>query len=276
MVYQPAQPSETVNNNQRVRKHKRSRAAQILLDGMTLLLVAGATYAIFILTAPKTNKTVTKPVSSSQIDANQDDEEDPEWLTKTVTQWITLYPRNFRAGVVVFDLDNETLVADVGGELVFTEQEASDLGAKFGKSFQTPGQTTAKEMLEILKTTYRHEGMSDADYENLKTEMLAQTDIYSEERCQGYCRTRYGLPAGFTVATVYNENYMRSNGSFFLAYRDAAILEFSTSDGRTRNFAMALLAENFASQSEFTKLAKAVEEVIVEHFDNEQITQERD
>ena len=45
MVYQPTQPSEIK------KKHKRSRVAQVLLDVLTLILVAGATYAIFKLTA---------------------------------------------------------------------------------------------------------------------------------------------------------------------------------------------------------------------------------
>ena len=263
MVYQPTQPG-TIN-----KKHKRSKTVQILLDALTLLLVAGATYAIFRLTAVKTDDEVSETAVVSKVPTDEEDEEDPAWAKKTILQWFTNYPRNFRAGVVLYDLDNDLAIGEVAADDAFTGQAASDLAARFGLGFATDGQTSAREMSEIMKAVYKHDGMDETSYATLKEGMLAQTDVYSEERCQGYCRTRYGIPAGFEVATVYNENYMRSNGSFFLAYRDAAILEFKTSDGRTRNFVLVLLAENFSDQAEFAKLGKALETAIIEHFDNE-------
>ena len=265
MVYQPAQPSEVK------KKHERSRIVQILLDVLTLILVAGATYAIFKLTAvrPENQEANNPSVVAKTPTVEEEEEENPEWLTRTTVQWLTSYPRSFRGGVAVYDFDFETLIASLNLDLVFTRQAQSELGTRFGINFQTAEETTAEEMLEIMKAVYRHAGMSEEEYAALKEEMLAQPDIYSEERCQGYCKTRDGLPAGFKAGMVYNENYSRSNGSFFLTYRDAAIVEFKTSDGRVRHFAVVLLADGFSEQEEFAKLGTALEEAIVAHFENE-------
>ena len=79
MVYQPAQPSEIK------KKHKRSRVVQILLDVLTLVLVAGATYAIFRLTsvAPE-NQESNNPEVMNKVPTEEEEEENKEWLARTI------------------------------------------------------------------------------------------------------------------------------------------------------------------------------------------------
>lgn len=263
MVYRSAQPGEIK------KKHKRSKVVQLILDVLTLLLVAGATYAVFKLTAvrPENRETNNPEVVNKTL--TDDDKEDSQWLRRTIAEWFAGYPRNFRAGIVVYDLDNELVIGEINADEVFDGQVGSEVGARFGLGFGVAGQTTAREMMGIMKAVYQHSGMSEADWAKLKEELLAQPDVEDMDRCQGSCRTRYGLPAGFKVGKVYNENYMRSNGSYYLTYRDSAILEFQTSDGRTRNYVVVLLAQYYADQAEFAKLGAALEETIVAHFQNE-------
>ena len=266
MVYQPAQPSEVK------KKHKRSRVVQIILDALTLILVAGATYAIFWLTTVKPeNQEANDPtvVNKVTIDQPEEEEDDPMWLNRTVSGWLEAVSRDFRVGVSVYDLDNKTSIGEAYADEVFTGQADSEMAARFGVGFATSGQTTAKEMVEILKMVYEHPGMSEPDWGAYKQMLLEQTVIYSAERCHGYCTVRDGLPAGFSEsAKVYNENYMSSNGSFYLAYRDAAIVEFTKKDGTKRNFAMAVLGYGFSGQEQFKQLGERLDKAVTLHIEN--------
>ncbi|MBQ1528529.1 hypothetical protein IIZ77_02700 [Candidatus Saccharibacteria bacterium] len=264
MVYQPAQPSKIE------KKHKRSKVMQLILDVLTLVLVAGATYAIFRLTSVKPeNQEKNNPEVMNKVTVDEEDE-DPMWLNRTVNSWIGSFSSDFSASVEVYDLDKDAVVGEFMPESVYTGHAASELAADFNMGFATAGQTSARELTEILKAVFRHAGMSDEDWATYMGRWLAQTEIYSAERCDGYCKVRDGLPAGFTSENmkVYNENFMDTNRSYFEVYRDAAIVEFKAGE-KTRSFAVALVAKTFPQQTEFKNLGTALEKVISAHIKNE-------
>lgn len=264
MVYQPAQPSE-------IKKHKRSRAVQLLLDVFTLVLVAGATYAIFKLTTVKPeNQEANNPEVVNKVPVEEEAEENKAWLARTVGGWLETFSRDFRVGVEVYDLDNDAAVGEAYADETFDRQVATELGAKFGVGQAGAGATSAREMTEVLKAAFKHAGMSDEDWQSYKATWLAQPEVFSEDRCQGYCKVRAGLPAGFSdKAKVYNENYMDSNGSFFEAYRDLAIVELAGKNGETRSFAVAVLGYGFSTQTDFAKLGEMLEKTMTLHLQNE-------
>lgn len=264
MVYQPAQPGEIK------KKHKRSRAIQILLDFLTLVLVAGATYAIFRLTTVKPeNQEVNNPDVVNKVPV-EEEEENPAWLSRTIGGWLETFSRDFRVGVAVYDLDEESMLGEAYANQEFTKHAASEMAAKFGSDFGANGEVSANEGVEMLKKAFKHEGMSETEWAEYKQSLLAQPEVYSEERCQGYCKVRDGLAAGFSEkAKVYNENYMDSNGSFYEAYRDMALVEYVREGEKTRNFAVALIGYGFSSQNDFKKLGEMLNRVILAHFENE-------
>ena len=112
--------------------------------------------------------------------------------------------------------------------------------------------------------------MSEEDWQAYKATLLAQPEVYSADRCQGYCKVRDGLPAGFSdKVKVYNENYMNSNGSYYETYRDAALVEFAAAENKTRNFAVVVLGYGFSFQTDFQKLGEMLEKKITLYLENE-------
>lgn len=265
MVYQPTQPGKIE------KKHKRSKTLQLILDVLTLVLVAGATYAIFRLTSVKPeNQEKNNPEVINKVTIDEDEEEDPMWLNRTLSSWTGTYSSDFSASVEVYDLDKDAVVGELAPEAVFTGQAQSEMATDFNMGFVTPGQTSAREMTELLKAAFKHEEMSNEDWTTYKAKWLNQERIFSDERCRGYCEVRAGLPAGFTSENVkvYNENYMDTNGSFFEVYRDMAIVELNVED-KTRSFGVSLLAKGFSFQTDFKTLGEMLERVMLAHIKNE-------
>ena len=265
MVYQPAQPSEIK------KKHKHSRVVQILLDVLTLVLVAGATYAIFRLTsvAPE-NQESNNPEVVNKVPTEEEEEENKEWLARTIGGWLETFSRDFRVGVEVYDLDNDLAIGQAYADEPFTGHIVSEIGAKFGLGQTTAGAYSARELTEALKAAFKHAGMSEEDWQAYKATLLAQPEVYSADRCQGYCKVRDGLPAGFSdKVKVYNENYMNSNGSYYETYRDAALVEFTAAENKTRNFAVVVLGYGFSFQTDFQKLGEMLEKKITLYLENE-------
>ena len=267
MVYQPTQPSEVAK-----KKHKRSRAVQLLLDALTLVLVAGATYAVFRLTsvAPE-NQESNNPEVVNKVPTEEEGEENKAWLTRTIGGWLETFSRDFRAGVEVYDLDNGLVVGEAYADEAFTGHPVSELGTKFGVGHAVGGLTSARELTEVVKAAFKHEGMSEEDWQAYKATLLEQPEVNSEDRCQGYCKVRNGLPAGFTSekVKVYNENYMNSNGSYYEAYRDVALVEFAAAENKIRNFAVVVLGYGFSEQTDFKNLGEMLEKTITLRLDNE-------
>ncbi|MBR3319835.1 hypothetical protein IKG20_00830 [Candidatus Saccharibacteria bacterium] len=82
MVYRPTQPGE-------VEERKQSRVVQILIDILTLVLVAGATYAFFRLTLIRPeNQEVNNPEVVNKAPAIEDEEteEDEEEKVETLNE----------------------------------------------------------------------------------------------------------------------------------------------------------------------------------------------
>lgn len=268
MVYQSAQSGEIKKSS------KSSRAVQILLDMLTLVLVAGATYAIFRLTsvAPENQESNNPEVTNKTFVENDENEKDKNemWLARTIGGWLETFSRDFRVGVEVYDLDNDWSVGEAYADELFSGHIISDIGVKFGVMQNVSGATSAREMTEVVKAMFRHADMGEDEWKSYKEILLAQPEIYSEERCHGYCKVRAGLPAGFSnEVKVYNENYMDSNGSYFEAYRDVALVEFPIADGKVRSFAITVLGYGFSAQKDFANLAEMLERKITTYLQNE-------
>jgi len=67
---------------------------------------------------------------------------------------------------------------------------------------------------------------------------------------------------------VYNENYMNSNGSYYEAYRDAALVEFAVG-GQTRSFAVVVLGYGFSLQTDFQRLGETLEKKMTLYLESE-------
>ena len=236
-----------------------------------MIITAVATYTIFKLTTVKPeNQEVNNPDVIAKTLTDDNDNNKSEWAKSTILQWLADYPQDHHASVILYDLDNDITVGEVAANDIYNEQMGSDLAEKVNLSFAKQGHITAQEALEVLKAAYRHDGMSDEDFTSLKESLLTQQDFYSEDLCQGDCKVRNGVPAGFQTATVYNENYMHLNDGVFVAYRDMSIIEFKINDEYVRSFAMVLLAEHFSEQADFAKIGSALEATIAAHIDEEQ------
>ena len=80
MVYRPTQPGE-------VEERKQSRVVQILIDILTLVLVAGATYAFFRLTLIRPeNQEVNNPEVVNKAPAVEDTEKKEDEEVETLNE----------------------------------------------------------------------------------------------------------------------------------------------------------------------------------------------
>lgn len=249
MVYQQTQPSEVKP------KRRFGKFFEILFDILVMAAVAGATYALFRFTIVKPeNQEQNNPEVINKVPTD----EGSKWLQQTINLWLANLPENAHTGVVVYDLDNNLVLGEINGDDTFTGQADSKLGLQFDKHFATANQTTAREMTEIMKTFFLHEGMDEDNYVALKESILVSGD---EKR---------GVSAGFETGVTYNETYEQSSDDGeLLAYRDSTIAEFKAQDGRSRNFVVSVIAEQFSNQEEFRKLGKAIEDSIITHFEKE-------
>lgn len=126
--------------------------------------------------------------------------------------------------------------------------------------------TTAEDMGKFLKILFEHRDVSEASIRNLKDSMLNQPEIEDASLCEGTCNLRQGLPKGFTRGTkVYDKVGWNNNNAYWVAYNDAAILEFP----KNRHFAIVLLTSGFATTSEIVKFGDLVEEAILAYLDYE-------
>lgn len=251
MVYQQTQPGE-------IKERKHGRVFNAFIDILVMLLVAGATFALFRLTIIRPeNREKNNPDVVNKVPT---DDEESKWLQQTLNMWSANLPSESRVGVVVYDLDNDSTLGEINSNDVFTEQADSDLALKFSRQFSTAGQTTASELMEIIKAVYAHVGMTNEDFENLKTGLSTLPEGVKAS----------GLRAGFTNCKIYNEKFLNiDEEKNTIAYRDMALLEFLTNDGRERKYAVVALGEGFADQSDFLKLGTEIEEEIIDHFDKE-------
>lgn len=107
-------------------KKKKNKALQTFLDVVVILLVAGATYAMFKLTNVKPeNQEVNNPSVVAQTPEKEEDRPEPE-VTKEVIDlqpvldsWATMFTRSVDVGVVIIDLDEDKVVGKLNPDEVF-------------------------------------------------------------------------------------------------------------------------------------------------------------
>lgn len=94
-------------------------------------------------------------------------------------------------------------------------------------------ETSAADMIELLKIYYRHDGLSEASWQKILDSMLNQPVTTYD--------WRQGLPSGFHTAKVYNKVGWNSDNDQWKNFNDAAIVEFPE---QNRHYAIVVLSEN--------------------------------
>ncbi|MBR3204770.1 serine hydrolase [Candidatus Saccharibacteria bacterium] len=127
--------------------------------------------------------------------------------------------------------------------------------------------TTAEDMARAMQYIYKHKDISPENWKKLKDSMLNQTAKIADDFCKDGCSLRQGLPSGFTRGTkVYDKVGWKNNGSYWVYYNDAAILEFPE---QNRHFAMVVLTEKHPDTKKISNLGSLVEEALLSMFEYE-------
>lgn len=112
---------------QRAARRKKNKKLQTLLDIVVVLLVAGATYAMFKLTnvAPENQEINNPSVVANEPEEPEEPEEEPEKdryqinLQPVVNTWLSESLSGAKVGLEIIDLDNDRVVGSVEPEETF-------------------------------------------------------------------------------------------------------------------------------------------------------------
>lgn len=94
-------------------------------------------------------------------------------------------------------------------------------------------ETTAADMVELLKIYYRHTNLSETTWQKILDSMLNQPPTTYD--------WRQGLPSGFKVATVYNKVGWNSDNGHWTTFNDVAIIDFPE---QNRHYIVAILTSD--------------------------------
>ena len=156
----------------------------------------------------------------------------------------------------------EDILAKLGGEAQMDAIVQRDWGLQ--KTSISNLETTADDMIRMLKRVFEHKDLSQTSWKQLQDSMLNQPPVENQELCNGACDFRQGLPAGFTQGTkVYDKVGWRLNGTMWMSYNDTALLEFPDDN---RNFAIVILTQLYASSDKISELGKLTEEAILAYL----------
>ncbi len=108
-------------------------------------------------------------------------------------------------------------------------------------------QTTATDMVELLKIYYRHTDLSDTSWQAILDSMLNQPPTTYD--------WRQGLPSGFTTAKVYDKVGWYAQDNRWTTYNDVAIIDFTEDN---RHYAIAILTSNI-NPEDIARFGKALE-----------------
>lgn len=114
--------------------------------------------------------------------------------------------------------------------------------------------TSAHDVSLLLQHYYAHPEWSESSWYKFRDSALNQSFAY-----------RKGLPAGFSVATVYDKTGFGSgyDGNGHYVYNDAAIVEFALADGTVRRYIMVVMTSDPSSYIILTRLGEMLEEAII-------------
>ncbi|MBQ6130202.1 serine hydrolase [Candidatus Saccharibacteria bacterium] len=191
LVYTPKKgPNATKKNGE-----KKKRGLTLALDALVVLLVAGATFAMFKLTNVKPENTeknnptvVTAPVEE------EDDEEETREITlqSVINSWFSSFSRETEKGIVIYDLENERVVGNLD------ENEQFDTASLY-KLFVVYEGYQRVELGEWKETDESYGGMTVGDcldkairesHSGCAENLLARI---GEQKLDEIIRSQYGL-----------------------------------------------------------------------------------
>lgn len=260
MVHQPTQPGEIKAE----RKH--SKAFYVFADFIVLLLFAGATFTFLRLTfiRPENRSDSSKVEGDNSVESGL---EGQGWLSRAISGWLETLSKDSKIGIEVYDLDNETKLGGVFTEKVFPSLSETVFEKTFNPSDEERKYISADDMTDSVKLAFKHTDMTDEDWDSFKHSLVA----LSSEECSDECYGGTGFAAGFSsdASSIYGENYFKVEDGILKEYRDLVLVELTTKSGLVRNFAIALIGQDFRSQSEFQTLGEILEKVMLAHIESE-------
>lgn len=122
---------------QKAKRAKKNKKVQTLLDVIVVVLVAGATYAMFKLTnvAPE-NQEINNPsvVTAETLNEKDSDESEPEGaeepkidLQPVLNSWLGTLSGGMQVGVTILDLDEDGVIGTINGDEQFQTASAYKL-----------------------------------------------------------------------------------------------------------------------------------------------------
>ncbi len=119
--------------------------------------------------------------------------------------------------------------------------------------------STANDLTKLLRLYWQHPDLSNASWQKLTDSLLNQPIVAIDDERLDW---RGGLPAGFNHALVYDKvGWLRSpTDEYWIAYADAAILDFPTSD---RHYTFVVLTQDLEDASRLSQLGSLIEAAIL-------------
>lgn len=107
LIYAPKKGPNAVK-----KEKKRKAKASLILDVLVVLLVAGATFAMFKLTSVKPENTEKNnpEVVAENVEDDEDDTPKEMTLQPVINSWYSTFSRETEKGIMIYDLDNEKVI----------------------------------------------------------------------------------------------------------------------------------------------------------------------
>ena len=222
------------------KKRKKSKGLQTFLDLIVVLLVAGATYAMFKLTNVKPeNQEINNPTVAQTSEPSEEPEAEPEAefnLQPVLSSWLSEVGASVpQAGIVVFDLDNSAILAQVNAEAPFSVSPSSEW-------FAQGGVTTPLAVLDAL-----------ASY-------LDQPEYFTGAASEG-------LSKSLSTNVIPSERLnLAHNGAYYTIYNTVVVLRFKDYN---RRFAVVALSKDTSTAEDFARRGAMLEEAILAYLEIE-------
>lgn len=112
--------------------------------------------------------------------------------------------------------------------------------------------SSAADLTKLMKLYWRHPDLNADSWAQIQDSMLNQpATTYN---------WRQGLPAGFSIAEVYDKVGWNYTGSYWSIYNDVAFLVFPE---QNRHYIMVVLTENFPTYQPIASLGSLIENAIL-------------
>lgn len=177
---------------------------------------------------------------------------------KTVLQCLDLAIRESNSDCA------ENILEKLGGEAALDQVVQREWGLQ--KTSVSELDTTANDMIKMLKIVFQSKGVGEGNAKRLKDSMLNQGSLGGEAMCEkNDCDLRQGLPRGFSDVSskVYDKVGWRWDGGTWLNFNDVAIVEYPQ---YKRNFAIVVLTSLFGSKDKITELGGLVDEALLAYL----------